>query len=215
MVTKRLKTTAVGRPQPALSKHQSGVDAMDTFGQRMQAQRRRLGLSMKKLAQELGVCEKTICNWEHDEGCFPVGKLIPVCHALHWTPGQLLGTATDLDAAVKLQQVREVCETIGQITARLRQVSDFDGAKVQLVERDRLRNRLRALLDLPPLNDTGDISGELSRHVAWHDAKQEKLAIFDRYFRAFKRVQKRFVAAVIVSACSPAGGAVREDASPA
>jgi DNA-binding XRE family transcriptional regulator len=188
---------------------------MDTLGQRMMAQRRRLGLSMKKLAHELGVCEKTICNWEHDEGCFPVGKLIPVCHALHWTPGQLLGIATDLDATVKLQQVREVCETIGRITARLREVPDFDGAKVQLVERDRLRNRLRALLDLPPFDDTGDTSAELSRHVAWHDAKQEKLAIFDRYFRTFKRVQKRLVAAVIVSVCSLMAGAGRADASPA
>jgi transcriptional regulator with XRE-family HTH domain len=153
----------------------------------MMAQRKRLGLSMKKLAQELGVCEKTICNWERNDGSPPVGKLIPICHALHWTPGQLLGTATDLAAAVKLQQVREVCETIGQITARLREVADFDEAKVQLVERDRLRNRLRALLDIPPLDDTGDISAELSRHVAWHDAKQKKLAIFDRYFCTFKR----------------------------
>jgi transcriptional regulator with XRE-family HTH domain len=69
---------------------------MDTLGQRMQAQRRRLGLSMKKLAQELGVCEKTIHNWENDESCFPADKLMSMCRVLDRTPNQLLGSASDL-----------------------------------------------------------------------------------------------------------------------
>lgn len=73
-----------------------------TIGQLMHAQRKRLGLSMKKLAQELGVCEKTICNWKRDECCPPVDKLLPACRALHLTPSQLLGIESDLDTAVNL-----------------------------------------------------------------------------------------------------------------
>jgi transcriptional regulator with XRE-family HTH domain len=69
-----------------------------TLGQRMQARRRQLGLSMKRLAAEVGVCEKTISNWERDECCFPVNKLITVCRVLHWTPNKLLGIDGDLDA---------------------------------------------------------------------------------------------------------------------
>lgn len=74
------------------------MEATETtaLGQHLQARRRQIGLSMKKLAQEVGVCEKTIHNWENDECCFPVDRLMPMCRALYWTPSQLLGSASDL-----------------------------------------------------------------------------------------------------------------------
>lgn len=72
-----------------------------TLGRRLQARRRQLGMSMKKLAHEVGVCEKTIHNWENDECVFPVDRLEPLCRALYWTPNQLLGGASDLAPAIK------------------------------------------------------------------------------------------------------------------
>jgi DNA-binding XRE family transcriptional regulator len=137
---------------------------MDTLGQRMMAQRKCLGLSMKKLAQELGVCEKTICNWERDECCPPVDKLLPLCRVLYWTPSEFLGIESDLDAAVNLQRVREVCWVIRGITERLRRIPDLDKARGLIIERDRLRKQLAVLLDLTPTD--ADQDGELKRHQA-------------------------------------------------
>jgi transcriptional regulator with XRE-family HTH domain len=179
-----------------------------TIGQLMQAQRKRLGLSMKKLAQQLGVCEKTICNWEHDECCFPVDKLIPACHALHLTPSELLGIESDLDAAVNLQRVRELCWVIQGINKRLRRTPDFDKARWLVIERDRLRKQLAVLLDLPPAD--ADLAGDMKRHQAWHAAANKagaKPAVYKRCFHSFKLL--------IVSAWYSAVGSGRAGVSPA
>jgi len=158
-----------------------------TIGQLIHAQRRRLGLSMKKLAQALGVCEKTISNWERDECCPPGDKLLPACRALHLTPSQLLGIESDLDAAVNLQKVREVCWIIQGINERLRNTPDFDKARWLILERDGLRKKLATLLDLTPADC--DLSGDLKRHQAWHAAAKKagaKPAVYKRCLDSFK-----------------------------
>jgi transcriptional regulator with XRE-family HTH domain len=161
-----------------------------TIGQLMQAQRKRLGLSMKKLAQELGVCEKTISNWEHDESCFPIDKLLPACRALRLMPSHLLGIESDLDAATKLEQVREVCRIIRRINERLRRTPDFDKARILVLERDGLRKQLAVLLDLPPAD--ADLAGDLKRHQEWHAANkaETKPAVYRRYLDSFKSARR-------------------------
>lgn len=176
---------------------------MSSLGQRMQAQRKRLGLSMKNLAQELGVCEKTISNWERDECCPPVDKLLPACRVLHWTPSQLLGIESDLDAAVDLQKVREVCWVIQGINERLRHTPDFNKARWLVIERDGLRKQLAVILGLPPAD--ADLSGDLKRHHEWHAAKA-KPVVYRRYLHLFKL----WISAV----CCSAAGAIRAGASP-
>lgn len=178
-----------------------------TIGQLMHAQRKRLGLSMKKLAQTLGVCEKTICNWERDECGPPMDKLLPLCRALHLTPSQLLGIESDLDAAVNLQRVREVCWVIQGITERLRRIPDLDNARRLVLERDGLRKKLAVLLDLTPTD--ADQAAELKRHQDWHAAKKAgaKPAVYKRYFHSFKLL--------IVSAWYSAVGSGRAGVSPA
>jgi len=157
-----------------------------TIGQLMHAQRKRLGLSMKKLAQDLGVCEKTISNWERDECCPPVDKLLPTCRALHLTPSQLLGIESDLDAAVDLQEVREVCWIIQGINEQLRLTPDFDKARWLVLERDGLRKKLAVILDLPPADI--DLAGDLKRHQDWHAANKAEArpAVYKRYFHSLK-----------------------------
>jgi DNA-binding XRE family transcriptional regulator len=167
-----------------------------TLGQDLQARRRLIGLSMKKLAQEIGVCEKTIHNWENDECCFPVDKLMPMCRALRWTPSDLLRIDSDIDAGIKFQEARRLCEIIRGITARLRNIPDLTEARPLLAERDRLRNLLAELFDLPPLQ--GDFAAELARTEQWNQQKQSGWSgkIFMQY----------------VSACWPAADAARAGA---
>jgi len=167
-----------------------------TIGQLMQAQRKRLGLSMKKLAQQVGVCEKTICNWEHDDNCPPIDKLLPISHALHLTPSQILGIESDLDAAVNLQRVREVCWVIQGINERLRRTPDFAKARWLVIERDRLRKQLAVFLDLTPAD--ADLAGDLKRHQEWHAANkaEAKQTVYKRYFHSLKLFIVRAYSAV-------------------
>jgi transcriptional regulator with XRE-family HTH domain len=140
------------------------------IGRRLLARRQLMNISMKKLADEIGVCEKTISNWERGECVFSADLLAPICRALQWTPSELLGFDVD-DCALKLQAVRDICRAIGWITRDLRQVPDFQKARGQMAERDRLRNQLRELLDLPPI--AGNFEAELIRMEGWHaDAKK-------------------------------------------
>jgi transcriptional regulator with XRE-family HTH domain len=152
-----------------------------TLGQRLQARRRQLGISMKRLAQEVGVCEKTIHNWEK-ESCFPVDKLDLICRALHWTRSDLLGH-TDSDTDKLLQDVRATCRIIHGITACLRQIPDFDQARALILERDGLRKHLAVILDLPPVDS--DLAGDLKRHQAWHahHNKDHKQVALERCIR--------------------------------
>ena len=177
-----------------------------TIGQLIQAQRKRLGLSMKNLSQQVGVCEKTICNWERDECCPPMDKLLPLCRALHLTPSQLLGIESDLDAAVNLQRVREICWVIQGINERLRRTPDFDKARWLVIERDRLRKQLAVFLDLTPAD--ADLAGDMKRHQDWHAANNAgaKPAVYKRYFHSFKLL--------IVSAWYSAVGSGRAGVSP-
>jgi hypothetical protein len=42
-----------------------------------------------------------------------VDKSLPICRALRWTPSELLEIESDIDAAVRLQEIREICRVIG------------------------------------------------------------------------------------------------------
>jgi DNA-binding XRE family transcriptional regulator len=167
-----------------------------TLGQHLQARRRQLGISMKRLAQEVGVCEKTIHNWEK-ESCFPVDKLDRICRVLHWTRSELLGhTDSDTD---KLQDARETCRIIQGINACLRQIPDFDQARALILERDGLRKHLAVILDLPPADC--DLAGDLKRHQAWH-AHNKQMA-FERCICKFKQWRQRI--GYVVFAPLPSG----------
>jgi transcriptional regulator with XRE-family HTH domain len=142
------------------------------IGRRLLARRRLMNMSMKKLADEIGVCEKTISNWERGECVFPADLLAPICRALQWIPSELLGLDVD-DCALKLQELRLLCLAIRRITSDLRQVPDLNKARRQMAERDRLREKLAQLLDLPPM--VGDFEAELKRMEAWHAEKNAAL----------------------------------------
>lgn len=185
-----------------------------TLGQHLRARRKQLGLSMKKLGQEVSVCEKTIHNWENDDSCFPVDKLMPMCRALRWTSSDLLRIDSDIDAGIKLQEARSICDAIRQITAQLRNIPDLTEAGPLMAERDRLREQIYELFDLPSL--PGDGAAELARTEQWKRQKQpgsngyRKNELIMRYIESFRTMWA--VIRLHVSACWPAAGAGRAGA---
>lgn len=62
-----------------------------TLGQRIQAERKRLGLSQEGLGEALGVTRQAISKWEADGAVPEVDKLVALSRLFHLPVGVLLG----------------------------------------------------------------------------------------------------------------------------
>ena len=62
-----------------------------TLGQRIQAERKRLGLSQEGLGEALGVTRQAISKWEADGAVPEVDKLVALSRLFHLPVGGLLG----------------------------------------------------------------------------------------------------------------------------
>lgn len=62
-----------------------------TLGQRIQAERKRLGLSQESLGEALGVTRQAISKWEADGAVPEVDKLVALSRLFHLPVGVLLG----------------------------------------------------------------------------------------------------------------------------
>lgn len=68
----------------------------DTVGQRIKAQRQRLGLTQENLASMLRLPKTTISTYENDKVDIKSSALVGIARALKTTPNYLLGYGDDL-----------------------------------------------------------------------------------------------------------------------
>lgn len=66
-----------------------------TLGQRIAAQRKKLGISQEALAEKLEVSRQAVSKWESDGAIPEIDKLIALCRIFDVTIGWLLGIEND------------------------------------------------------------------------------------------------------------------------
>ena len=76
-----------------------------TLGQRIAAQRKKIGLSQEALAEKLDVSRQAVSKWESDGAIPEIDKLIALCKIFDVRIGWLLGVENEP------QKSRAGCET--------------------------------------------------------------------------------------------------------
>lgn len=83
----------------------------ETLGKRIAANRKRLGLTQEKLAEQLGVTAQAVSKWEHDQSCPDIIMLPKLAELFGVTTDDLLGIGNSSEEKV---YAAEVVEPAGQ-----------------------------------------------------------------------------------------------------
>jgi transcriptional regulator with XRE-family HTH domain len=96
------------------------------LGERLAAARERMGLSQVQLADKLGVTQKLITYWEHNDVALRVDQLTAIAKALHLPVDELLGQpAPKARGSGPVGKARQIFEAVSRLP-RKQQEKVFD-----------------------------------------------------------------------------------------
>jgi len=84
-------------------------------GARLRALRQAAGLSQTKLAEQLGILQRTLCFYELDADCIPSTLVAPLAQALGVSIEQILGTNGSHNKRGPKSQLERQLEAVAQL----------------------------------------------------------------------------------------------------
>ena len=82
---------------------------------RLRALRQAAGLSQTKLAEQLGILQRTLCFYELDADCIPSTLVVPLAQTLGVSIEQILGTNGSHNKRGPKSQLERQLETVAQL----------------------------------------------------------------------------------------------------